>query len=205
MNIEDIASFGLSVAALVISLVTAWATMWRRGRIYMTQPALVCFIIERRSTSESVSLHPKIYLRTLLFSSGKRGNIVESMYVRLRRGDTVQTFNVWVLGERDLARGSGLYVGENGITCNHHFLLPPDGTEFVFREGEYTLEVFATLFRRGRPIKLHESRLTIREKDAVAIAGGREDVLYSWSPESGRYLTHAEPARRRTDSDVRLS
>jgi hypothetical protein len=152
----------------------------------MTQPALICFFIERRATSEGASLHPKIYLRTLLFSSGKRGNIVESMYVRLRRGDTVQTFNVWVLGERDLARGSGLFVGENGITCNHHFLLPPDGTEFVFREGDYLLEVFAGLFGRGRPMKLHESTLVLREKDAVAIAGGREDILYSWSPESGR-------------------
>ena len=73
MNAKDIASFGLSIAALVVSLVTAWATMWRRGRVHMTQPTLFHFGLDRSATNEGISLKPKIYLRTLLFSSGKRG------------------------------------------------------------------------------------------------------------------------------------
>jgi hypothetical protein len=198
VNAKDIASLGLSVAAIVISLVTAWATMWRRGRVRMTQPTLIHFGFDRSPLSESIGLKPKVYLRTLLFSSGKRGNIVENMYVRIRHGETVQTFNVWVLGERDLARGSGLYVGQDGITCNHHFLLPPDGTEFVFRDGEYAIEVFATLFRRRNPIKLHESKLMLRDADANSMSGGRGGCFFDWSPESERYHTHVESAPRLT-------
>jgi hypothetical protein len=162
----------------------------------MTQPTLIHFGFDRSVSSEGVNLKAKIYLRTLLFSSGKRGNIVENMYMRVRRGDTVQTFNVWVLGEGDLARGSGLYVGQEGITRNHHFLLPPDGTEFVFRDGEYTLEVFATLFRRKEPIRLHESNLSLRATEANIMSDGRAGCYFDWSPESARYHSHVEAAPR---------
>jgi hypothetical protein len=52
-----------------------------------------------------------------------------------------------VYGEDSLARGSGLYVGENGVVCDHHFLLPDDGTKFDFLRGEYKLEVYASLVK----------------------------------------------------------
>ncbi len=194
MDVKDIATVGLSAIALAVSLVTAWATMWRRGNVYMTQPTLVHFGYDRSARSDAAKLQPKVYLRTLLFSSGKRGNVIESMFIRLRCGDTVQAFNVWVLGERELARGSGLHVSESGITCNHHFLLPPDGTEFVFREGDYTVDVFATLFRRREPIKLHTSTLRIRESDALTVSTGQAGLFYDWRPESGRYSCHIDSA-----------
>jgi hypothetical protein len=133
-------SIVVSVLALAISVATAWLTLFRRGTVRMTQPTTIYF-----GADASSSPSPKVYLRTLLYSTAKRGQIIESMFVKLRRGESIQTFNIWVYGEGSLARGSGLYVGENGVTCNHHFLLPADGTKFEFLPGEYKVEVYASL------------------------------------------------------------
>jgi len=98
----------------------------------MTQPTMVVFC------SDGSADGPKVFLRTLLYSSVKRGQIVENMFVKLRRRESVQTFNIWAYGDGPLARGSGLFVGESGVTCNHHFLLPKDGTDFKgYRESMY--------------------------------------------------------------------
>ena len=107
-------SIVVSVPALAISVATAWLTLFRRGTVRMTQPTTIYF-----GADASSSPSPKVYLRTLLYSTAKRGQIIESMFVKLRRGESIQTFNIWVYGEGSLARGSGLYVGENGVTCNH--------------------------------------------------------------------------------------
>jgi hypothetical protein len=48
------------------------------------------------------------------------------MFVRLHRGETRQNFNVWAYGDKNLNRGSGLFVPETGFPTNHYFLLPPD-------------------------------------------------------------------------------
>ena len=65
---------------------------------------------------------PKVYLRTLLFSTSKRGRVVESMHIVIARNEARQTFNIWVYGDEKLVRGSGLFVGETGVAANHHFL-----------------------------------------------------------------------------------
>jgi hypothetical protein len=65
---------------------------------------------------------PKVFLRTLLFLTSKRGRVIECMYVALSRNETRQNFNIWVYGaEKKLVRGSGLFVGETGVEANHHF------------------------------------------------------------------------------------
>jgi len=137
----------VSTLALTISMVTAWLTLFRRGPVRMTRPTAIYF-----GADGSVDPSPKVYLRTLLYSTAKRGQIVESMFVKLRRGESIQTFNIWVYGEASLARGSGLYVGENGVTCDHHFLLPADGTQFEFLPGEYRVEVYASLVGLKQPL-----------------------------------------------------
>jgi hypothetical protein len=38
--------------------------------------------------------------------------------------------------------------------CNHHFLLPEDGTAFQFLAGEYQLEVFASLVGSAKTLRL---------------------------------------------------
>src|SRR5882672_5808894 len=143
-RMPDPFSITVSVLALAVSSVTAWLTLFRRGTVKMTQPTVIFFGPDTPRAREDTPL-PKVYLRTLLFSTSKRGRVVESMHVALSRNETHQNFNVWVYGDEKLVRGSGLFVGETGIAANHHFLTPKDGTAFRFSEGRYRLSVFARL------------------------------------------------------------
>jgi hypothetical protein len=98
---------GVSLLALFISGVTLWLSHIRRGSLKMTRPTVVFFGPD--GGEQGIS---KIFLRTLLYSTAKRGVVLENLYVRLRRGETQQNFNIWVYGEKDLARGSGLFIGQ---------------------------------------------------------------------------------------------
>ena len=122
----------------------------------MTQPTVIYF-----GPDGNPSRLPKVFLRTLLFSTAKRGRIVECMYVTLSRNETHQNFNIWVYGNDKLVRGSGLFVGENGVEANHHFMLPDDGAAFRFEEGQYRAEVFAHLLGDRKHIRLFSQPLDI--------------------------------------------
>ena len=139
----DPISISISAFALGISSITAWLTLFRRGTVKMTQPTTIYFGPDAPRANEPSS--PKVYLRTLLFSTSKRGRVIECMYVALSRNETRQNFNIWVYGDDRLVRGSGLFVGETGVEANHHFLTPRDGNSFRFTEGHYTLDVFVRL------------------------------------------------------------
>ena len=124
----------ISLLALAVSSVTAWLTLFRRGTVKMTQPTVIFFGPDTPRSRCETPL-PKIFLRTLLFSTSKRGRVIESMHVALSRNETHQNFNIWVYGDEKLVRGSGLFVGETGVAANHHFLAPRDGSCFHFTEG----------------------------------------------------------------------
>lgn len=88
MLITNIISIVLSVLALIVSSATAWLTLIRKGRIVMTQPTQIYFGPDRHSKTAD-----KVFFRTLLYVTGKRGHVIENMFVRLRRGETQQNFN----------------------------------------------------------------------------------------------------------------
>ncbi|MHA7871490.1 MAG: hypothetical protein ACX939_03980, partial [Hyphococcus sp.] len=71
----------ISAIALAVSAFTAWYTLFRRGALKMTQPTIVFFGPDVSRHSEKTP-PPKVFLRTLLFSTGKRGRMIESMHVK---------------------------------------------------------------------------------------------------------------------------
>src|SRR5579862_7874181 len=102
-------TLSISVLALAVSASTAWLTLLRRGVVKMTRPTVIFFGPDRPRSPDDPPL-PKVYLRTLLFATSKRGRVIESMHVSLARNETHQNFNIWVYGEREkLVRGSGLF------------------------------------------------------------------------------------------------
>jgi hypothetical protein len=150
----DPLSLAISTLSLAILATTAWLTLFRRGTVKMTQPTVIFLVPDTPRLHGDTPL-PKVYLRTLLFATSKRGRVIESMHVSLSRNEMHQNFNIWVYGEREkLVRGSGLFVGETGISANHHFLVPEDAKSFSFIEGHYKLEVFAHLLGDLKPIRL---------------------------------------------------
>lgn len=180
----------ISLLALAVSMTTAWLTLFRKGTLRMTRPAVIFFGLNGQP-SQGAEL--KIFLRTLLYSTAKRAQIVEGMYVTARRGESVQTFNIWVYGDTGrLLRGSGLRVAEDGVVCNHHFVLPKDGTPFLFLAGEYTLEVYVTLVDQQAPLLLWRKNLRLSQEQATAIRQG-SGVYFDWGPDSKAYHSHIDP------------
>jgi hypothetical protein len=186
-------SLGVSALALAVSAITAWLTLFRRGDLRMTQPTVVFFGPDGGSRGDVPKL--KVFLRTLLYSTARRGQTVESMYVNVQRGETRQNFSIWVYGEDKLARGSGLFVGHEGLACNHHFLLPEDGAAFSLAAGTYTLRVFAKRVADAAPRELSSVRLTISDAHAVQLVKPDVGIYFDWGPDQRAYHAHVEERR----------
>lgn len=184
-----IVATAISLFALLISAITAWLTLFRKGTLMMTRPTVIFF---GPDGPPSQGAEVKIFLRTLLYSTAKRAQIMESMYVTLRRRESVQTFNIWVYGDTGrLLRGSGLRVSEDGLAANHHFVLPKDGTHFVFLPGEYVVEVYAVLVNSPQALLMSTIRLQLSQEQATAIANG-SGVYFDWGPDSKSYHAHID-------------
>lgn len=187
----DPISVAISGVALAISATSAWLTLLRRGAVKMTQPTVIFFGPDR-SRSKAEQPQPKVYLRTLLFSTSKRGRVIESMHVALSRNERRQNFNIWVYGEDRLVRGSGLFVGEIGVAANHHFLAPRDSTVFRFEEGHYRLDVYAHLLGDRGATLLFSQVLDVSAALAEQLREPTAGLYFDWGPDSSRYLSHVE-------------
>ncbi len=185
-------SLAVSALALFIAALTAWLTLLRRGSLLMTQPTVIYFGHDGgpgRDGKPSL----KVYLRTLLYATAKRGCIIEGMYICLRRGEGRQNFNVWVYGEKALARGSGLFVPDSGLTANHHFLMPEDGAVYNFAPGKYIVYVYATIVGLRTPRLLYSAELLVTPAQADALKEPGQGLYYDWGPEAGQFNAHIRP------------
>jgi len=135
---------------------------------------------------------PKVFLRTLLFSTSKRGRVIESMDVALSRNEMHQNFNIWVYERENLVRGSGLFVAETGVSSNDHFLAPKDGSTFSFIEGHNKLDIFIHLLGDLKPILVFTQELDISRDMAMALREKNAGLYFDWGPDSSRYLPHVE-------------
>lgn len=198
MELAQAFSIGASVLALSVSALTLWLTLLRKGEIKMTKPTVMFFGPDGGTAGEKGIT--KIFLRTLLYSTSKRGCVVENAYARLRRGETQQNFSIWVYGDDRLARGSGLYVGPEGVATNHHFLAPTDVRNFDFAAGEYKVEVFAKVVGERHVRRLSEVDLTISAAEAERLREPGFGIYFDWGPDAGRYQTHVDKRPARTDS-----
>lgn len=187
----DQISLAISLLALAISGLTGWLTLLKRGEVKMTQPTVIYFGPDgsREALDHSVQ---KVFLRSLLFSTSKRGRVIESMFAVLRRNETRQTFNIWVYGDDQLRRGSGLYVGEDGLVTNHHFLMPKDGSSFSFVKGRYQLEIYANVLGATKPSLLLEQELDVSSDCAKSLSAKTAGLYFDWGSDSKSYLAHVE-------------
>src|SRR5271168_5665799 len=149
-------------------------------------------LVADQSDMKMVPPPPKVYLRTLLFATSKRGRVVESMHVALSRNETHQNFNIWVYGDERLVRGSGLFVGEAGISANHRFLAPRDGSSFRFTEGRYRMDVFAQLLGDRQRRMLFSQTLEVPREVAAQLAEPDCGLYFDWGPDSSCYLSHID-------------
>lgn len=104
----NIVSVALSCVALILSATTLWLTLLRRGRLAMTKPTIVFlgFDFDPRLT-------PKVFLRTLLYSTSPKGKVIEGMYAKLSCGESERFFTFWGMGKQiSLRRGADYMLGK---------------------------------------------------------------------------------------------
>jgi hypothetical protein len=141
----------VSIIALAVSVFTLWYTILRRGSVRSTHPS---FIALRYDFVDKPVAQAKVFLRTLLFSTGKRGLVIENLFLRVSEGARSEEFSFWGYGDKDLVRGSGICVPEIGVVTYHHF--NPLHTEKLFRftQGTYTLELVAKVVAKKQLVSL---------------------------------------------------
>jgi hypothetical protein len=179
----DPVSIAISLVSLSFSATTLWFTLLRRGRLKMTKPTLVFFgydFVPRMT--------PKIFLRTLLYSTSVRGKVIEGMFVKVVHESSQRIFSFWGYAEnKDITPGSGLHVSQAGVGANHHFVLSVSDQEYQFKSGHYSIEVFARLVTQRSPQKLLTVELDLNEREALALAA-QNGVLFHLQPDTDKYL-----------------
>lgn len=196
-------SLAVSAGSFAVSAVTAWLTLFRSGRLKMTRPTLFYLGPDGITAGDDQAGHTKVFLRTLLYTTSKRGKLIENMFVIVSKGEASQSFNMWVYREEGrLSRGAGLHIDQEGKALDHHFLIPADNTGFRFSGGDYILRVYAKLVGIERPRMLQE--VTAELPDSIAqeaIASGR-GAFFDWAPDLGRYYVDSRPPPTRPDASL---
>ena len=180
-------SFAISIIALFISVLTFYYSRMKTGKVKMTKPTTIFFGPDGKNMEHFD--HNKIFIRTLLYSTSDKGQYIQNMYARLTRSESIQNFNVWVYGDNELLRGSGLFVDKAGISSNHHFLLPKDGTSYNFLSGEYNLQIFVETVDNAS-YKIFEQNLPLSTPLHKDLVDNRSGVYYDWEPNSKTYHAH---------------
>jgi hypothetical protein len=178
----------LSALALVLSGFTAWQTLFRRGTVKATRPTQIFFGPDGRDFGGK----PKIYLRFLLYSTSPKGCVIESLFLRVRTAESVQVFPIWVFGVNELSRGTGMFVGPEGVAANHHFLLPSKSHQFKFHEGRYHLEIVGRLVATETDLILGNVELTLSERLAKSLLGPSTGVYFDWGGENNDYSSEED-------------
>lgn len=186
MTIVDYITITISLTALLISALTFWLTKLKIGTVKMTKPTVIYFGPDGGSERRN-----KVFIRTLLYCTSYRGQYISNMFIRLQRGETVQNFNVWVYDDKGLVRGSGLFISNTGIACNHHFLLPKDGENYAFLPGEYLLQVFIEPVNR-KAIKIFEYSLNLTKEQTDKMKTIAAGTYFDWAPNSLSYYSHVD-------------
>jgi hypothetical protein len=175
----------ISVFALLVSFATLWLSRMRRGTIKMTRPSVIFF------GKDGGSKAAKIFLRTLLYSTADKGQYIESMYIKLTRTDITTAFSIWTYGEAGkIKRGSGLFVGKQGVEADHHFLLPRQAS-LEFKAGDYVLDVYVELVGK-KTKRIWKQHLTISKKEAKALKPIYAGLYFDWQPEMQEYETYVD-------------
>lgn len=166
-------SIPISLVSLAISLGTFWLAFLDRGRLKMTKPTIVFFGFDTVPKPT-----PKVFLRTLLYSTATRGQVIEGMYVKVRHGEAERIFSFWGYGETEkLSPGSGLHISRTGFAANHHFVLSVHEADYQFEPGLYEIDVIADVVGCEKPITLSTIKLTLSDELAATLQR-HEGVLF---------------------------
>lgn len=179
-------SIGLAALSFVLSAITLWLTYLRSGSLRMTAPTILFF-----GYDTVPQITPKVFLRTLLYSTAAQGHVIESMHLTMHHDGATLLYTFWGYGQAEkLTAGGGLYVSRTGFSANHHFVRSVHDSYFAFTEGEYQIEVWARIVGKKMPKRLAAITLSLSAALATTLAR-HEGVLFERRPD-GTYEGHGQ-------------
>ena len=174
----------LSLLSLTIAAITAYLTLFHRGRLAMVRPSLIAFAHDGGPGGR-----PKIVIHAMLFSTAYRGNVIESLYAIVHHSGKRLVFANWNYGESgSIVPGSGLFVGKDGVSSYHHFLSLDAERAAFFTVGTYTIEIWAAVAGRRSDERLFAIELMVPEP-----TGDMESPRFDWNPLLRKYQIEARP------------
>jgi hypothetical protein len=185
-SLVTVTPLAVSILALVVSGLTLWFSHFKVGQILMTKPTIFFFGWD--------GIRPKIFLRTLLFSTANNGRVLENLYLQVKSPTSECVYSFWGHTNSDannLTRGSGLYIPKNGFLANHHF--NPDPNTAItnpFPKGTYEIEVIARQFGDSANRKLGRFELQLDNEMSTLLYQRANGILWSLDPVDQSY--HAE-------------
>jgi hypothetical protein len=186
-----------AIAALVVAAFTAWYTRFHRGRVTMSTPQRISFL---RGVPESgESARQKVVFGTTISSTGKRGRTIEAIFVKLsgeESGQEPQTFdNWWIESEKGIpGRSNGLSIKDESHPAKHHCYASEGSSDFIFRPGEYEIEVCARFVGIAADTGLLKSNLPVTENPLLRQQHSDCEVYFDWAPgtSGGTYHSHVK-------------
>jgi hypothetical protein len=196
-------SLTLAAGSLVVSLATAWLTLFKPGKLKMTRPTLFYLGPDGKSAGADDDGKAKVFVRGLLYATSKRGKLIENMYAGVTRGGATQPFNIWVYREEGrLSRGSGLHVDKEGKAFDHHFLIPADSPDFHFSGGDYVIKIYAKIVNVKKPVLLQEVSAHLPNSIAREAASSGGGAFFDWAPNLNQYYVHSRPPPTSTNDPL---
>lgn len=155
----------LSTIGVLISFTTFWILYLHRGNIEITKPRLISLGYERHDDSRT----PKVFIRSLLYSTSCKGTVIENMIVKVTNSNNSEDFGLWAYGVEQLLVGSGLFISKEGKDYNHHFVPIAFSSDFEFSAGEIQLEVYANI--------THHKKDKLLDRITLSLTKDHEDAL----------------------------
>jgi hypothetical protein len=191
MTAFDLLTLTIAVVALGLSAVGLWLAEFRRGRVLLSKPTIFFFGWDVNGTEDT----PKILLRSALFSTGRRGHIVENLYTIVTNANGKTTFPFWGYDAgNSMVRGSGLFVGPEGHSAYHHFNPLPDDESFSYVPGTCSVEIWAEVVGTKKSVLLGRYGFDLPSGPvSTALMHHEGGVLWTWSPIEKRYVPEISP------------
>lgn len=167
----------ISTLALGISVLTAWLTLLRKGKLKMTPPTPLLLGYEEGKA--------KISFFTMLYSSAFRGQVVESMYVILKQDGKKHLFNRWAYVYESHAYASGCYVKPEGVAQNHQFYILD--YNFIFQPGKVQIDIYARLAPKKKDALLKTIQLQIPIEKKSECENKIKGIMFEWEPDKKNY------------------
>jgi hypothetical protein len=183
----------VSALALLVSFGSYWASHWKQGQVLMTKPTIFFFGWDGITTRT-----PKIFMRCLLFSTAQTGRILENLYLNVTGPNQNYCFDFWghTVGDSNfLTKGSGLFIGQVGVSANHHFNPEKSiASNVIFSAGKYEIEVMCRQFGDTTDRKLGRFELELESHMSNLLENGSQ-VLWSLNPNSQSYRSEVSPRK----------